>query len=278
MKPRQPGPLLRAGAQIAKAAVRLLSRDRPVSPNKIRALSALLGDNDVLLSSAEGRFPTGRALRNPYLARLLSHIELGGFALGPRTLNWLEKGILQTRPELVLEFGAGISTVCLAQYMSEVHPEDSRNRLLTIEQDNRFAARTAELLESCGLSHVATVVICELREQEVEGYRTTCYDLPVERLRNILGNSRPDFVLVDGPAAESGARFGTLPLIHEFLRDGTHFVLDDALRVGELEVADRWNRLSYIDIDGIHLWEKGLLVGRVRSVIRRERADSRCGS
>lgn len=70
-------------------------------------------------------------------------------------------------------------------------------------------------------------------------------------------------MLVDGPAAEAGARFGTLPLAHPSVSHRAQFVLDDALRDGELTVARRWRSLPYVEVEGIRIVEKGLLTGAI---------------
>ena len=74
----------------------------------------------------------------------------------------------------------------------------------------------------------------------------------------------PDFVVIDGPAAQDGARFGTLPLIRRYLSSGARFYLDDALRDGEIDIAERWARLPYVQVNVVRLTEKGLLLGEVR--------------
>ena len=71
--------------------------------------------------------------------------------------------------------------------------------------------------------------------------------------------------MIDGPAGPAGVRFGTLPLVQGYVRDGARFVLDDALRDGELAIARDWATLPYANVAGIRLIEKGLLVGTVRA-------------
>jgi hypothetical protein len=91
---------------------------------------------------------------------------------------------------------------------------------------------------------------------------TTCYPLPDE-IGGLFHDRKADFVLIDGPAAEAGARFATLPLAHPFVSPHASFVLDDALRDGELLVARRWRSLPYVEVDGIRMIEKGLLIGAI---------------
>ena len=92
--------------------------------------------------------------------------------------------------------------------------------------------------------------------------QTSCYSLPTEFVQTIAA-LRPGFVVIDGPTTETD-RFGTVPLIRPYLKTNALFYLDDALRDGELDLARRWARLPYIEVNGIYLTEKGLLQGNVR--------------
>ena len=86
---------------------------------------------------------------------------------------------------------------------------------------------------------------------------------PAAEFVRLVGAIRPTFVVIDGPATETD-RFGTLPLIRPYVKANALFYLDDALRDGELDVARRWARLPYVEVNGIYLTEKGLLQGNVR--------------
>jgi hypothetical protein len=44
--------------------------------------------------------------------------------------------------------------------------------------------------------------------------------------------------------------------------------LDDALRDEELQVAQLWKQLEYIQVDGVYLNGKGLLAGRMAGASR----------
>jgi hypothetical protein len=106
------------------------------------------------------------------------------------------------------------------------------------------------------------ILVAPLVSQQIEGMSTTCYGIPAD-VGNVIGDLRADLVIIDGPAAESGARFGTLPLARRFVGPRTPFILDDAMRDGELAVAKSWSSLAYVQVDGIHLIERGLLTGLI---------------
>lgn len=236
--------------------------DRPVPVAGITLARRLASGEDPLLPPAAGVVTDGTAIRHPELRKLLADRELGLWSLGARTINWLEREVHRRRPGFVLEFGSGISTVCIAQFLADVHGEHSGLRVLSIDQDDKYAANTRALLESIGLADTVRLLACPLSMQTIEGLTANCYTKPSGDALEDIG-MRADLVLIDGPAAENGARFGTLPLFQTYVAPNAEFVLDDALRDGELDTLRRWSRLPYVRVRGMRLIDKGLLVGRV---------------
>jgi hypothetical protein len=243
-------------------ALAWLYGERPLPVSAVRLTRRLALGDDPLLPPAWLVGTSSTAIRNSQLRDRLASQELGGMALGARTINLLEREVRRLRPELVLEFGSGISTLCLAQFMFDVHGPGGGIRVLSIDQDERYATVTRGLLQEAGVADAARVVACPLSQQTIEGFTANCYTMPpAGDLREFEG--RAGMVLVDGPAAENGARFGTLPLGRAYAANGARFMLDDALRDGELDTMRRWSRLPYVRVQGLRVVEKGILVGLV---------------
>jgi len=196
------------------------------------------------------------------LARLLDGIELGTWSLGAASIDELVRLVATTRPKTIVEFGSGVSTVALAWAMREAFGGGNVVRIVSIEQDAGHAQRTRDLLARSDLSAGCVIIVAPLEDQVIEGFETTCYAVR-DSLAAALGDRRADLVVIDGPAGAPGVRFGTLPLVHPHVADGATFVMDDALRDGELDIARRWSTLPYVRLRGIRLIEKGLLTGTV---------------
>ena len=241
--------------------VRAFSGHRAVPLVVIRVVRAIGTGTSPL--APKSRAASARTLRSEPLRRLLDGVELGTWALGPKTIDELVRMIDSGRPASIIEFGSGSSTVALAWAMHEAWGSSTPPRILSIEQDAAQAERTRGLLASAGLDREAVVLVAPLEDQILEGRHTKCYALPAAL--DALGGRAAELVLIDGPAGAAGVRFGTIPLVRPYVRDGAQFVLDDALRDGELDIARAWARLSYTRVAGIRLIEKGLLVGTVRS-------------
>ena len=73
-----------------------------------------------------------------------------------------------------------------------------------------------------------------------------------------------DFVVVDGPSAEPGARVATLIVFRPLLAPGALIFMDDALRDGELWAANQWAAMPELEVMGVVLVDKGVLRARVR--------------
>lgn len=249
--------------RLAITSLRPVYSNRPAPLWMLVFLRHLVSAEDGLMPEIRSVTASGKALRNPFLRQRLAHEELGAWTIGVKTLSLLEMKIKALQPATVVEFGSGISTACLTRYMQEAHGLQDRTYVISIDQDETFAQKTRELLSSCGLEKMALVLHAPLKAQQIEGEETRCYDFTGMRLEEHFEHWPVTFVFIDGPAAEFGARFGTLPLLYPFMRREAHFFLDDALRDSELWIAQKWKRLPYLRLEGIYLQEKGLLGGKI---------------
>jgi hypothetical protein len=253
---------------VGRLLLRLMPHDKPVTMDRIRLLRKLSIGTDALFP-ANGRKPAAaETLRNSFLAKFLAGREMGVWTLDAATLNFLEAEIQAQPPRTILEFGSGVSTVCLARYVSESFqnaPESRRHSssIISIDQSQKAASATREMLMDAGIMAGVRFFHAPLEPRMIEGRVMNCYALPESAIQSIA-EARPNFVLIDGPFAEPGARFGTMPLVREYLAPGTRFYLDDALRDGEIDAAILWKRLlPGVSLKGILPTDKGLLVGCV---------------
>ena len=101
----------------------------------------------------------GKKLRNTYLAGVLSEDELGTWALDAATLNFIERQIQAQPPQAILEFGAGLSTICFARFMFE---QGHRNHavVFSIEQNEWQVKRSRERLAQAGTGSTRDNLSC----------------------------------------------------------------------------------------------------------------------
>jgi len=156
----------------------------------------------------------------------------GGFALNPTDLLDLLHLIRSRRPRMVLELGSGTSTVWLAYAL-----EQTGGRLVSLDHDPGYAAKTRAALAAHGLAAVAEVRDAPLRPVAVDGRDFPWYDTDA-----LAGLDQVDLLLIDGPPEKTGkdARYPAMRVLEDRLADRATVVFDDAHRHDEQVALRRW--------------------------------------
>ena len=204
-------------------------------------------------------------LRTRELRPFIEEDMLNEWALCAETIDYLMTIIEKMRPAAVLEFGSGTSTVALAWAMRRLHGVSHTPRIFSIDQSAAYINRTQQRLGQLGLADLVRFLHADLSVQTICSIETQCYKLPPSVLAEWFGAARPNLVVIDGPAGEHGARFGTIPLVRDYVTPNAAVFLDDGFRDSELETADQWSRMGFVRWDGIRWEGKGLLCGSVCS-------------
>ena len=207
----------------------------------------------------------GKAIGDEYLSGIFANETFSTWALDVDTLNLLIHLVRKNQPQAILEFGAGVSTICFAYLMKELHPDSKIPRVFSIEQDQDYLDSVDQRLKGLGLENMVRFYRAPIAQQVIESVTAVYYQLTAQVLDELLIDVNPDFILVDGPSGKKMARFGTLPLVKKHVACGAHFFMDDSLRNEELNVARRWKNLSYLTLDGVYMLGKGLLTGQINN-------------
>ncbi|MBK1686101.1 O-methyltransferase [Rubrivivax gelatinosus] len=181
----------------------------------------------------------------------------GGWALTGDAAAVLVREAQLRKPRTILELGSGVSTLLLGQVLRNA----GGGRLVSIDHDAAWAARTRENLKLMGLEDVVSVVDAPLRTRTVGEQRYDWYDIP-DAVLDELGPI--DLLLVDGPPQRSGdtlpARFPALPVLGPRLSDDALVFVDDADRAQErtmvqwwLEQDAGWKAERHPTVDGVCL-------------------------
>lgn len=252
-------PLATWVSELVKRIVRGIYHDHPVPLFGVYVLDRILPGTNPLMPSPKKQ--DAKKLRHRRLADALRDEPLGEWAVGPESLNFLQRLIERTSPALVLELGSGLSTVCLTRYaLDVVGPQAGQPLVISIEQDRSQAERTCLLLDQEGLSAHARVAVAPLVRQRVLDVDTTCFSM--REITAALEQRSPELVFIDGPSGPPGIRLATLPSVLHRLNEEAWFVLDDAFRSAEIAIGRRWANMPAISVHGVAFVEKGLLIGR----------------
>ena len=201
----------------------------------------------------------GDRVLNPQLRAILRKDELGSWAFDAATLELLEFLFKRSQPQIVLEFGVGVSTLALALWMKNQW-KDGRTRVYSVEQNQWQIEKTRERLRYNRLEKQVEIFHAPLRVQTLFSIEQEFYDLPETALTQ-LALAKPDWVIVDGPAGNDLVRFGTLAQLENVVPVGATWFLDDATRPEERAVMQEWAQLPFLEVAGTYAVGKGLACG-----------------
>lgn len=157
------------------------------------------------------------------------------YAIAPDAAVLLADLVARERPKLVVETGSGVSTLVLAYALEKL---GEGRRVVALDHDPAFAARTRELIAAHGLEAIASVVDAPLEPIEIRGEQHRWY-----ATRALAGLAPIDLVFDDGPPRHVGSmlRYASLHVLADRLAPRATFVLD-VVGPEERAVLARWRR------------------------------------
>jgi len=160
--------------------------------------------------------------------------SIRGWAGSPDFLLQIAKASCAMKPKNMLECSSGTSTVVLARTAKL----NGVGHVYSLESDEIFAQKTRDELNHQGLADFATVIYAPLVSHSIHGEHFDWYSL------DNLPRKCFDMLVIDGPPAnlKGKARYPALPLLSKHLRAGAVIFLDDAGRIGEQQVIQRWRK------------------------------------
>jgi predicted O-methyltransferase YrrM len=159
----------------------------------------------------------------------------GGWAASTDLLGELLRTVASHQPRLVVELGSGVSTLVIAAALRA----NGVGRLISIDADDDFAAKTREQLQRHDLADWVQLRRAALQTLEFEGVSRPWYDSSVfVELEDI------DLLLIDGPPRllRWDIRYPALPFFWTRLSPGAIVLLDDAARPSERAIAKTWQQ------------------------------------
>ena len=159
-----------------------------------------------------------------------------GWVVDHSGLAVLEGRYLSERPDVVVEFGSGASTVLLARLARR--SGCTGMAVISFEQDPVTVQLTVDLLRELGLYGLVQVVIAPLSSIELDDMCLRCYC--ADTVAGALLGQRPEMVVINSPTAvENWSRYPIVPILRRHLTTRATFVLMAAWRDLELTVAER---------------------------------------
>lgn len=226
-------------SEIATSTNHLLERTQELL-SAIAAVNAWASPGDQSLSlelekAIDRIYALGEGLLATYTLRPSAPLApMRGWAISPDLSALLVYLIAAERPTTIIEMGSGVSTAIMGLALSQA----GTGRLISLEHDPEYAAKTEAMLRVHGIDHLVNVVHAPLVEHEVNGQTVLWYDMSAVDLDGPI-----DLIVIDGPPKTSGprARYPALHILKEHIQPGTVIVVDDANRKEEVEMISSWN-------------------------------------
>lgn len=156
-----------------------------------------------------------------------------GWAASPDFCLEAFSEIRRNKPSKVVELGSGVSSIVIGYAL-----QSYGGRLISLEHDEAYAARTTQWIAEHGLIGTVDVVLAPLTTHEIGGEKWLWYDFDKAN----LNKAEVQMVVVDGPPGDVQryARYPAWPLLWSFCSEDVVVLLDDASRPDEKEVVKRW--------------------------------------
>lgn len=176
-----------------------------------------------------------------------------GWTVSPDFANTLISQILENRPKIILELGSGLSTLVSAYCLEEI----GQGKIISIDHEKEYATKTLEALSTHKLREFVEIRYAPLTKISLDKEEWHWYDMSAFTEIQCV-----DLLVIDGPPADFGSmvRYPALPLLDHLLSDNAVILVDDANRVGESKMVEKWlKQFSNMHLEFVSN-EKGIFI------------------
>jgi predicted O-methyltransferase YrrM len=181
---------------------------------------------------------------------------LRGWAASPDVLLRLHAHIRTTRPQVIVEFGSGASTLVIADALKQ----NKSGKLYSIEHSKQYGAETLANLKAEKLTNWVDLRCAELEPWEGAHLNDDPEKPSLWYAQALLNDiEQIDLIWVDGPPAVTCkySRFPALPALADRITSTAEVWLDDTIRQEEKDICERWSQDHGLTVKHYAL-EKGL--------------------
>lgn len=173
-----------------------------------------------------------------------------GWSIDSHLARFLVEYITVHKPKSILEFGSGTSTIVIAKIIQKLNYSAVH---ISIDHDKTYIEKTKLIASLNKLTNIS-FNYAPLQKIIISGQEYMFY----HGIKEILGDNRPDLVLIDGPPGQTckHARFPALPLIYEAIENNATIILDDYIRDDEKEIVTMWKNM-YPMLDLVEVLNQG---------------------
>lgn len=182
---------------------------------------------------------------------------LRGWATSPDVLLRLHTHIMATRPEVVVEFGSGASTLVIADALRQ----NGTGKLFSFDHSDYYGGQTLATLKAEQLQAWVDFRIGDLEPWKGKHLNPEDAEKPSRWYPASLltGIDQVDLLWVDGPPGGTClfSRYPALPALADKLSQNAEVWMDDTIRQEEKDICERWAKDHGFKLEYYPL-EKGL--------------------
>nr|WP_290441787.1 MULTISPECIES: class I SAM-dependent methyltransferase [unclassified Cobetia] len=164
---------------------------------------------------------------------------------------------MATRPQVIVEFGSGASTLVIADALRQ----NGAGQLISIEHSDYYGAQTLGTLQAERLEGWVDLRIGDLEAWEGEHLNPEDAEKPSRwyPVSLLEGIEQIDLLWVDGPPGATClfSRYPALPALADKLSPNAEVWMDDTIRHEEKDICERWAKDHGFELTYYPL-EKGL--------------------
>jgi predicted O-methyltransferase YrrM len=158
-----------------------------------------------------------------------------GHAITPVGAKNLVSLVMSKEPEIVVEYGSGVSTLIIAYCLRQL----GRGKVISYDHEKKYAEKSQCYIDEHDLNDFAEVIHAPLVTTRVgeNNQQWLWYDLNKRELPESV-----DIMIVDGPPRkiQKLSRYPALASAITRLKPGSVILLDDSNREEEQEIIQRW--------------------------------------
>ncbi len=194
-----------------------------------------------------------------YLSQVMpekSYFPVTGFSIQPITLVHLINDLIVNDRSSIIEFGGGLSTLCIAK---AIKLNDKEAQFITVDSDLDWIKLLKQLLKKEGLSDYVNLIYAPLISSDW-GLTDNYQWYSVKHLEDNIEKLKFDMIIVDGPKGANSkySRHGALPFVKKYLAEDYLVCLDDTDRFEEQKIAQELTKMLDIKPIKFHtytLWQ-----------------------
>ena len=176
-----------------------------------------------------------------------SFLPLTSWSISPKEVLHICNEIVVNKRKCLVEFGAGFSTVCIAQLLKINNIEA---KFYSVESDIEWINSLKRILKSNDSEEYVEFLyspVNNISSKYALKNQEKWYD--IESLQRLSYEKNIDLIVVDGPfgGLTPYSRFSAFPFLINNLANNFSIFLDDTNRPNEKEIAMEWKKMSNIE-------------------------------